>query len=240
MSETTLRPFEAPMRRGASLLGALVCLGSMACSSPPPLLPQPDSPPESSYLVGPPDELLLTILPEPIIERAITVRPDGMISVDLIGDVKASGRPVTEISKEIQERIGRYKRDARATLAVVMARSNQVTVFGEVVTPGTFELVRDTRVAEAIGLRGGSTIFATKSKLRVIRSDGQVTQVLKVDLNGIQKGDLSSNIMLTGGDIVVVPPNIGARIGYKLKSFLFPFQQILSATIAAVPLAAIF
>ena len=88
----------------------------------------------------------------PIIERQVTVRPDGMISVDLIGDLPATGRTVMEIARDIEQRVSRFKRDAVATVSVVLAQSATVTVFGEVQAQGNFPLQRDTRVAEAIGL----------------------------------------------------------------------------------------
>jgi len=225
-------------RSGAALLILLTGLVATACSTT--LTPPPVPPDATTYRVGPPDQLFVSVLPDPVIERSAVVRPDGMISIDLIGDVQASGRTVEEIGKEIEQRVGRFKRDARATVSVAASQSMAVTVFGEVRDPGTFPLTSETRVSEAIGLRGGTTIFGSTRKIRLIRTNGQATRVFTIDLNGIKNGDLSSNMMMRGGDMIVVPPNVLARVGYGLQVLLFPFQQILSAGTGLFTAAAIF
>ena len=122
----------------------------------------PAAPAMQPYQTGPPDQLIITILPDPIIERSVVVRPDGMISVDLIGDVPASGRSTEEIALDIEKRISRFKRDAKVTVALAESRSSQITVLGEVAHPSTFALTRDTRVIEALGHVGGPSMFAAK------------------------------------------------------------------------------
>jgi len=199
---------------------ALVLSGCASPSAPPP------APPHNSYRVGPPDQLNITILPEPIIEREVIVRPDGMISVDLIGDIAASGRTTEEIAEDIQTRIGRFKRDARVTVALGAALSAEVTVLGEVNNPSTFPLTRQTRIVESIGTVAGVTIFAAKNRIRVIRYGDGGTKVLIVNLEAIEKGDMSTNFLLQGGDLVVVPPSNWASVGYALQAFFFPLQQI--------------
>lgn len=206
--------------------GALLLLGPMACVSPaePPLLI-----PQTIYHVGAPDRIHVRVLPEPAIDRLLTVRPDGKISLDLIGDVQAAGLTAEEIAESVQEEIGRYKRNALVTVAVVAAESDTITLFGEVQGPGTFPLRHDIRVAEAIAQLGGTTHFASKRYVRVIRAENGETVVHRVNLSRIQAGDLSSNIQLRSGDIIVVPPTILARIGYVMQQILFPFQPIIQA-----------
>lgn len=195
------------------------CAGSGAGSPPGPAI--------QSYRVGPPDQLRITILPEPLIEREAVVRPDGMISVDLIGDVAASGRTTEEIAADIQQRISRFKRDARVTVALYAALSSEVTVLGEVGRPATFPLSRQTRVVEALGTVGGTSVFAKTSRLRLIRTAENKVQVYTVNLSAIQKGDLRTNYLLQGGDLIYAPPGVMASIGYSLQALLFPFQQLL-------------
>lgn len=228
------------LRRGRPARAVLAlalgtALAASACAVDP--APQPQSAGTQSYTVGPPDQLFVSILPEPVIERTTVIRPDGYISIDLIGDVQATGRTVSEISADIQQKISRYKRDASVTVSVVSAESNSITIFGQVAAPGTFTLQRDTRVSEALGLAGGSTIFASKGRIRVIRSLGPKTEVLMVSLTEIENGDLMSNIELAGGDIIIVPPNALARFGFALQTLLFPLQPALSfgaSTLGAV------
>lgn len=217
-------------RRGRSTCAvavALIALLLAAAGCQTHLAPPPVRPTESTYLVGPPDQLLVTILPAPEIERTAVVRPDGRISIDLIGDVQAAGRTVEAIAAEIQTRVARFKRDAHVTVSVVASESLAVTVLGEVVSPGTFPLTSETRVSQAVGLRGGTTMFGSKSKVRLIRTNGESTQMFIINLARIENGDLSSNMVMRGGDMLVVPPNVLARIGYAMQMLLFPFQPVL-------------
>ncbi len=215
-------------RHGCRCLGinVLVAAFTLACTSP---APPPMGLPSEAYRVGPPDQLSLRILPEPAIQEEVIVRPDGMISVELIGDVQAGGRTTSEIAAEVEERISRFKRNANVTISLLNVLSPTVVIFGQVGSPGVIPLTRQTRVAEAIGIQGGTSIFASMGNVRVIRTDGVTTEVLPVDLAAIQSGDLSTNLMLEKGDIIVVPPNIFAKIGFLLTSLLFPFITVSGA-----------
>ena len=209
---------------GILIAGLAGCASTPSQTSAPPVISAP-----IEYRVGAPDILQVIILPDPVIEREVVVRPDGFISVDLLGDVPAAGRTCEEIAADITKRIARYKLDPAVTVSVRSAQSNTVTVFGQVRAPGTYAIQHDTRVAEVIGEKGGTTIFAAKSKVRVIRFDGQTTTVTQVNMKKIKNGDLSTNVKLEGGDIVVVPPHGMARIGFALQTILFPFQLLLSS-----------
>ncbi len=218
-------------RSGCAVLRLALALFTLATVSP--LLAcstagtgQPPAPEVSSYRVGSPDQLRITVIPDPVIEREVVVRPDGKISIDLVGDVAAAGRTTEEIAADIQTRIGRYKRDAQVTVALAEALSDQITVLGEVKAPSTFPLSRQTRLVEAIGTVGGPTTFAAKGRVRLIRTQEGATRVYAVNLGAIEKGNLTTNYVLQGGDLIVVPPGVMATIGYALQAALFPFQQI--------------
>ena len=199
---------------------ALSILALAACATaPPPPIEYPD------YKIGAPDQLVVTILPEPRVEQALVVRSDGKITVELVGDVQAGGRTTREVAEEIERRISRFKRGAVATVAVARTMSPTVTVLGQVGRPGSIELTRQMRVAEAIGLSGDVTLFSTPGSVRVIRG-GDPTEVIEVDLWEIRRGDLSSNIQLAAGDVIYVPTSVLARIGYAFQLLLFPVQPI--------------
>ncbi|MGH0037040.1 MAG: polysaccharide biosynthesis/export family protein [Myxococcota bacterium] len=206
------------------LLWTLALLSS-ACSN---LQPPPAAPTPEDYLVGPPDQLVIRVLPDPVIQTEVTVRPDGMISIELIGEVQAAGRTPSAIAQDIQTRISQYKRNASVTVSLALVASPTVTIFGQVQRPGVFALSRATRIAEAIGLQGGTTIFASKGGIRVIRTNGSETEILDVDLGAIQRGDLRTNVLLEQGDIIVVPANAFAKVGFVLQTLLFPFQPVVN------------
>lgn len=210
-----------------TLLLATTTLG--ACASAP--VVGTGSPPPTAtsqpYSIGPPDRLEITILPDPSIQRSVTVRPDGMISIDLVGDIPASGRTAEEVANDIQARISRFKRDASVTVALSASLSTEITVLGEVGSQKTFPLSRETRLIEAIGQVGGVSRFAKLDEIRVIRMIDGETHVFYANLESIQAGDLSTNYMLQGGDVIVVPPTGYASTGYAIQSVLFPIQQLL-------------
>ena len=214
---------QGPVRR-LVLAAAALAFSSIGCASP---TVNPPPPPEMlPYRVGPPDNLMITILPDPAIERSATVRPDGMISIDLVGDVPAAGRTTAEIAQDIQGRISRFKRDASVNVSLSSSLSTEITIIGEIRST-TFPLQRETRLIEAIGIVGGMRQMSDLDDVRIIRvEDGQV-KILTANIKAIQQGDLSTNYTLRGGDLVYVPPTLGAKIGYWVQGIFFPLQSIL-------------
>jgi polysaccharide export outer membrane protein len=213
-------------RLAVVLLGVLA-VGAAGCRTTP--APPPKGGSYAAYRVGAPDALTVTILPDPVIRNQVIVRPDGMITVELIGDVPAGGRTVDEIAADVENRIARYKRDAKVTIAVEEAQSTAITVLGEVRTQRSFPLQKETRVAEAIGHVGGLSGwgFAAAKRIRVIRSEGGETAVYKINMKAIQKGDLRTNMVLVQGDIVYVPSTWWAKVGYVIQAIFFPFQPFM-------------
>jgi len=207
----------------AVLLAFLAAAAGCAAKGAAPPVPKP----AGAYRVGAPDELLVIVMPEPQIARQTVVRPDGMISVDLVGDVQAAGRTLEEIGAEIQKRIASFIRGPKVTVALVASRSRSITILGEVLRPATVPLAKETRIAEALGLVSGPTQLAAKSRIKVVRSEGSTTRVYRVNLDAIEDGDLGTNLVLAGGDVVVVPPTVSASIGYAIRGFFFPLQMLL-------------
>jgi polysaccharide export outer membrane protein len=210
------------LSRLAVVLALIAAAVGCATKGATPPVPKPSGP----YRVGAPDELLVIVMPEPQIARPVVVRPDGMISFDLVGDVQAAGRTVEEIAAEIQKRIAAFIRGPKVTVSLVASRSESVTILGEVLRPSSFPLTKETRIAEALGLVSGPTLLAAKSRIKVVRSEGQTTRIVQVNLDAIEDGDLSTNLVLTGGDVVVVPPTVSASIGYAIRGFFYPITAI--------------
>ena len=206
---------------------ALLCaaLGALACAHSP--APAPDVK-YVDYLIGPPDKLVVSILPDPPVVETVVVRPDGMITIQLVGDVPAGGKTTDQVATDIQNRISRFKRGALVTVALAGAESPVVTVFGEVRNPTTFALTRQMRISEALGTVGGPTLFANSDDVQLVRP-GSPTRVIEVDLDAIQDGDLRTNVQVYGGDIVYVPPTALASVGYFFQQLLFPFTPFFGA-----------
>ncbi len=217
----------ALVRHPLHVLLVVVGLGSVACATP---VGSPKAGPVAGpadvYRVNPPDTLQISVLPEPEIKSTVTVRPDGMITVDLVGDLPAAGRTVEEIAADIEQKLARYKRDARVTVFLARAASTSITILGEVGAKTTFPLPRETRLIEAMGAVGGWSDFAASRRVRIIRTAGPTPQILKADLEAIIRGDLRTNYVLRGGDLIIVPRSVGASIGYAIREFLFPVQAL--------------
>jgi polysaccharide export outer membrane protein len=220
------RRLGAGKQRAAVLLVGVALVAAFGCSTT--LAPSPRAETQPTYIVGAPDTLSVTIMPEPAEVFSVLVRPDGKISIPLVGDMPAGGRTIEEIASDIEQRMSRFKRGAQVSVALVAAASTDITVLGEVGSPSSFPLVKATRIVEAIGQVGGIRPFASAGKIRVVRSgDNRETVVHLVDLKAIRSGDLSTNLLLMPGDVVYVPPTILARVGYVVQQLLFPFQPVL-------------
>ena len=215
------------MLRILRLRPSLLVLGLAlaGCATPNAPAPAPRET-EPAYRVGAPDELFVLVLPEPQIARVTVVRPDGMITVDLIGDVRAAGRTVEEIAAEVTKRIAPFIRNPQVTVSVIISKSRAVTILGEVLRPSSFPLDKEVRVAEAIGRVYGPTYLAAKSRIKVVREAGGTSRVYQVNLDAIEDGDLRTNLVLEGGDVVVVPPTAAASIGYAIRGFFYPITAI--------------
>ncbi len=224
-AQTSVRLCNRILRGITAIVAGATAATALGCAST--LAPSPAVEFRMPYRVGAPDALSIVILPEPAIEAQVVVRPDGMITVPLIGEVLARDRTIPEITADIEERIARFKRDPHVTVALAGAASTDIVILGEVGRQASFPLVKETRIIEAIGLVGGTTAFGWDSRIRVIRTVNGVTEILRVNLNAIRKGDLRTNLMLEPGDFVYVPPTIWARFGYALNTLLFPFQPIM-------------
>ena len=167
--------------------------------------------PIKDYRLGPEDVLEVTVWKNEALSKVVTVRPDGMISLPLIGDVKASGLTADELSRKIAERLKEYKDSPQVSVAVKEVNSYYVYIVGEVNKPGKIPLKSHTTVLQAIALAGGFTQYASKSNMALVRmtqnGDGSVREIrvpLKYDdlLSG--KGEAGNPVLKTG-DTIVVP-----------------------------------
>lgn len=206
------------------LVGICALVGALGCQLPP---VSPGTPAVAEeYRVGPPDLLAVTVLPEPAIEREVTVRPDGRISLDLIGDVAVEGRTIAEVRADIAERIRRFIVSPTVSVDLTESRSRRFYVFGQVRRPGSFPLVGRVTAVEALAEAGGGNLFASMNGSRLSRAseDGGAYPVRFNDI--MQRADAATNYELMPGDVIWVPPSLSARIGFALQRALFPISAI--------------
>lgn len=162
----------------------------------------PTSVNNSQYLIGESDMLAINVWREQEISRVVPVRPDGKISLPLIGDVQATGLTAEALQANIARELKRFIDSPEVTVIVQEARSQKFNVVGEVMRPGTFVLSQPMTVLDALALAGGFKDFAKVKSIYVLRT----SQRLPFNYKEVIKGKNSSqNIQLQSGDTVVVP-----------------------------------
>lgn len=182
----------------------------------------------AEYRIAPPDVLEITVRPEPEIERELTVRPDGRISFDLIGDVDARGRTIEEVRVEIGTRLKEFIVQPDVTVMLKISNSRTFFILGEINRPGAYPIVGDVTAVHALGTAGGATRMASLDEAWLVRPSREGELTYPIHFKAItEHGFGATNYMLQPGDVVYVPPNLSARIGYALQLIFFPFQQIL-------------
>lgn len=158
------------------------------------------------YRIGPEDVLHISVWKEEDLDRKVLVRPDGGVSFPLVGDIQVSGRTPLEVQDEIRSRLERYVPDAEVTVAVDKISGYTIFVLGEVKEPGQFTLGRYVDVVQALTLAGGTTPYASESKIQILRRQDGREVVFRFSFSDIKRGrSLDKNIVLQSGDVVVVP-----------------------------------
>jgi polysaccharide export outer membrane protein len=184
------------------------------CAAPSGSLQAPKVDPEaqavSAYHIGVDDEIKVSVWQNPGLEVSVPVRPDGKISVPLVGDVDAGGRTPEEVSGEIQEKLKTYVRDPQVTVIVTQLRSHEylsrVRVTGAVRQPVSVPYRQGMTVLDAVLAAGGTSEFAAGDRTELYRKEGQGTRAYAVRLDRILKdGDLATNYPVQPGDVITVP-----------------------------------
>jgi len=150
---------------------------------------------ESEFRLGPDDVVEVFVYKEQELSTTVVVRPDGKISLPLIGELSVSGKTAVELQKEIAQKLFQYIAQPTVNVIVKEVNSAKVSVLGEVKTPGMYKIKDRATVLDAVALAGGFTEYAKRTKVTLIRigSNGQPQQFqINVDdqLKGRVKGDL--------------------------------------------------
>lgn len=203
-------------RRRTFLLGsAIVILGMMSlwgCSGlSKEVLEQASRPGPKEFLLGAEDVLEVTVWRNQDLSRTVVIRPDGMISLPLIGDVHASGFTAAQVADRVAKRLTEFKENPSVSVSVREVNSYFIYVTGEVTRAGKYPLKSFASVLQGVSLAGGFTPFASKNKMMVVRtvksSHGEEHQIqIPVRYEDLFKGggDIG-NFTLMSGDTIVVP-----------------------------------
>lgn len=161
------------------------------------------------YLIGPEDVLEISVWKNADLSKTVNVRPDGKISLPLLGDIKAGGLTPNQLKDEISTRLKAYQETAVVSVIVASVNSYRIFIVGEVRSPGVYQLKARTSILQALAIAGGFTQFASKNKIRLVRvkSDGteESTRVRFDDLVYGDDEEMQQNLILKAGDTILVP-----------------------------------
>jgi len=158
------------------------------------------------YQIGPEDVLEISVWKEEGLKKEVLVRPDGGISFPLAGDMQAAGKTARQIQQEITQRLEKFMSDPAVSVAVLKVAGNKIYVIGRVNKPGEFVAGRYVDVLQGLTMAGGLTPFAAENDIKVLRRENGKDLVFPFRYSDVKKGEnLEQNIILKGGDVVVVP-----------------------------------
>ncbi|HNV08228.1 MAG: polysaccharide biosynthesis/export family protein [Dokdonella sp.] len=198
----------------SKFLFLLAFLMLAACASGPRPGSAPTVNPEAqaveAYRIGVDDVVRVAVWQNPDLNVTVPVRPDGRISVPLVGDVVAGGRTPEEVAAEIKTALEKFVRNPQVTVIIDQLRSHEylarVRVTGAVRTPISVPYRQGMTVLDAVLAAGGTNEFAAADRTELYRKEGDSTRAFAVRLDRIlQKGELDTNYPVQPGDVITVP-----------------------------------
>jgi polysaccharide biosynthesis/export protein len=197
--------------RAAGLIAVLVVAG---CHNAPPLPPAPPASalPSSEYIIGPGDRLNIFVWRNPELTVTVEVRPDGRLSIPLVEDVIAIGKTPTQLARELEQRLAKYIKEPVVTVIAegfVGPFNEQVRIIGEASQPRAIPYRTDMTVLDAMIAVGGLTRYAAGDNSVIVRTAAGRQATYSVHLDSlIRDGDVSSNVVLQPGDILIIPQRL--------------------------------
>ncbi len=224
----TIATLETKIRRFTSFRGVLVFLGMlgiaalcMAQAAKPILTPTPEpatAPPApaattpaapahvgAGYVIGPDDVLQVTVWKEQTLSGTFPVRPDGMISMVLLGDVKAAGLTPEQLAATLTIQYKKYVQDPLVTVLVQQVNSQRIFLVGEVGHVGPIPITPGMTPLQAIASAGGLSPYAHKNRIYILRGPQGKQEKIPFNYKAALRGDNSQDITLQPNDTVVVP-----------------------------------
>jgi polysaccharide biosynthesis/export protein len=190
--QTTARPVITPTEKPAPV------------AVPPAAGPAVDTD-ASRYVIGPDDSLQVTVWQEPSITGTFPVRPDGMISLVLVGDIQAAGLTPMHLAHDITVKLKKFIQDPVVSVVVAAVRSQRVYLVGEIQKAGPIELTAGMTPLQAIAQAGGLTPYANGKHIYILRGPQGKQTKIPFNYKLALKGDNQQDVPLLAGDTIVVP-----------------------------------
>jgi len=193
---------------GSALLLAALAIGG--CASNRASAPANAGPtPTDDYLIGPGDSVNVNVWRNPEVSNTVPVRPDGKITTPLVEDLQAAGKTSTQLARDIEKALSKYIQQPVVTVIVtgfVGTYGEQIRVIGQAAKPQSLPYRSDMSLMDVLIAVGGVTEFAAGNKASIIRNVDGKQQQFTVRLNDLIKdGDISANVPMRPGDILVIP-----------------------------------
>lgn len=165
---------------------------------------RPDLSPD--YVIGPGDQVGISVWRDDNLTRTVVVLPDGKISFPLVGEVVAGGKTVAQLKQELEGKLARFIADTGVTVEVKQSNSMLIYIIGRVNVPGRQMLLANTNVLQALAMAGGPNAFAASGKIKVFREEAGKTIYFPFNYYDVSEGKhLETNIELKRGDVIIVP-----------------------------------
>jgi polysaccharide biosynthesis/export protein len=162
--------------------------------------------PPPGYVIGARDILSVIFWRDKDMSADVSVRPDGMISLPLINEIRAEGLTPDQLRDQVTQRAARYVADPTVSIVVREIHSRQVYITGEIRRPGAYSLMMPTTVMQLISLAGGVGEFAKIKDIIILRTEGGKQLAIEFNYKDVRNGKkLTQNILLKPGDTIIVP-----------------------------------
>ena len=195
------------MKQIALMLAATLALAG--CATPTPPSAAALAPVNPDYLIGPGDNVTITVWRNPEVSGSVPVRPDGKITTPLVEDLPAAGKTSTQLARDIEQALAKFIQQPVVTVIVTNFVGNygdQIRVIGQAARPQALPYRRDMSLMDVLITVGGITEFAAGNKASIIRNVDGKQEKLKVRLDDlIRGGDISANMPMRPGDVLVIP-----------------------------------
>lgn len=193
------------------LIAVWICTTGCTLPTDSPIAEPSASPPVSTYRIGPEDKLTISVWKNEDISQTVVVRPDGMITLPLLNDVKAAGLTPAELRTYLIEQLGAYINNVELSVITNEIHSLKYSVLGEVSKPARYELKSRLTVLEAIAAAGGFKPFAARKRIVILRQMDGDEAVQRIPFNYDQaaaSNGTEGNPEIQPGDIVMVPASV--------------------------------
>ncbi|MFL6658897.1 MAG: XrtA/PEP-CTERM system exopolysaccharide export protein [Massilia sp.] len=197
------------LKRLATIAFALSALSLTACATRAPVVVDNSVAPVHDYLIGPGDNINIIVWRNPEVSMSVPVRPDGKITTPLVEDLQASGKTSTDLARDIEKALAKFIQQPVVTVIVTGFTGiygEQIRVIGQAARPQALPYRRDMSLMDVLIAVGGVTEFASGNNASIIRKVDGKLQKMPVRLNDlIKEGDISANMSMRPGDVLVIP-----------------------------------